>query len=284
MIDQAIHHITSTAGVPSFSTYEERLHPYIQSVFEDIKSAKEIEVEGKNLIFQIGSDSNQPTIALAAHLDKINHYGNEYPEKLPVEVTEEHVEGAMDDCAGLGMMLALAEQAEHHDWPNLMFFFSEMEESKGLKEHPELLRNNGVGYKHGMGARRIAQHCTTARLVPKEVITLDTTPLFEGDPGIALYSRHWELNDLDPSEKLIEATDKTVARFIGIDAQIRVDNNTNDYLHYGEVFNRNNPKPVVSIALEPSIFPYHQKGERVFIDDIRRCLKILKTYLNSYPS
>jgi len=284
MIDQAIHHITSTAEVPSFSTYEERLHPYIRSAFRGIESANEIEVEGKNLIFQIGDISNKPTIAFASHLDKINHYGHEYPDKLPVEVTEEHIEGAMDDCAGLGMMLTLAEQAKYHDWPNLLFFFSEMEESKGLKEQPELLRNNGEGYKHGMGARRIAQHCTTAGLIPKEVITLDTTPLFEGKSGIALYSKHWELNELDPTEKLIEATDRAVARFIGIDAQIKVDNNTNDYLHYGEVFNKEAADPVVSVALEPSIYPYHQKGEQVYIDDIRRCLSILETYLKTYPS
>ena len=284
MIESAIHHITETAKIPSFSTYEERLHPYIRSVFENIPGAEEIDVEGNSLIFQIGSDPEQPTIALAAHLDKINHYGKNYPNELPVEVTETHIEGAMDDCAGLGLMLACAEATAEREWPNMLFFFSEMEESKGLKEHPELLRNNGKGYDYGMGATRIAQRCLKTDMLPDEVITLDTTPLFKGKQGVALYANHWELNDLDPTDSLIEATDNTVDRFLGIDSDITVDNNTNDYLHYGKEFNANSSIPVVSVALEPAIYPYHQKGERVFIEDIQRCLQILSSYLGNYSS
>lgn len=283
MIDRAIHHITKTAEIPSFSSYEERLHPYIRSVFKDISEAKEQEVKGNNLIFRIGNHQDKPTIALAAHLDKINHYGKDYPDTLPVEVTDEYIEGAMDDCAGLGMMLTIVEKINPENAPDLLFFFSEMEESKGLKEHPELLRNNGEGYEHGMGARRIAKQCMTENWVPQQVITLDTTPLFKGKSGIALYSKHWELNDLTPSEALIEATEKTVAQFIVANPKLKLDNNTNDYLHYGEVFNQQADDPVVSVALEPSIYPYHQRGERVFINDIQRALEMLKTYiLNSY--
>lgn len=281
MIDRAIHHITNTAEVPSFSSYEERLHPYIRSVFDDIPDAREKEVASNNLIFRIGNRDEQPAVALAAHLDKINHYGREYPDTLPVKTTDDYIEGAMDDCAGLGMMLTIAEKLDPDNSPDLLFFFSEMEESKGLKEHPELLRNNGEGYKHGMGARRIAQLCIAENLVPGQVITLDTTPLFEGDSGIALYSKHWELNELQPSESLIEATEKTVAQFIAANPKLKLDNNTNDYLHYGEVFNEQVSDPVVSVALEPSIYPYHQKGERVFIDDIERALEILTTYLSN---
>lgn len=284
MIDRAIHHITKTAEVPSFSSYEERLHPYVRSVFEAIDGINEIDVEGNSLIFQIGDDPDKPTIALAAHLDKINHYGTDYPESLPVDVNDEYIEGAMDDCAGLGMMLAMAEEANQDNHPNLLFFLSEMEESKGLKEHPELLKNNGEGYTHGMGARRISERCIALDIIPDEVITLDTTPLFKGKKGIALYSKHWELNSLKPSDKLIEQTDKTVARFICIDSKVKVDNNTNDYLHYGQVFNKDQDKTVVSVALEPSIYPYHQKGERVFVDDIERCLNILSTYISNFSA
>lgn len=280
MIDDVIRHIKETAQVPSFSSYEERLHPYIRSIFDAIPEAEEIDVEGNNLIFRIGDRADHPTIALAAHLDKINHYGEDFPNQLPVEITEEQIEGAMDDCAGLGMMLTLAEKTAGDEWPNLLFFFSEMEEKKGLKEHPELLKNNGEGYTNGMGARRIAKYCLKADLLPKEVITLDTTPLFEGSRGLALYSKPWELNDLDPSAELIEQTEKTVARFIAVDPEIKIDNNTNDYLHYSEVFNMKGENPVVSVALEPAIYPYHQKGERVFVDDIRRALEILADYLS----
>ncbi|WP_138429638.1 succinyl-diaminopimelate desuccinylase [Fodinibius saliphilus] len=282
MIERAIKHITGTAQVPSFSSYEERLHPYINAVVNELPQVNKIEVHGNNLLYKVGDQQDRPTIALAAHLDKINHYGDEYPQQLPVKVTDDYIEGAMDDCAGLGMLLTIAEMKSDHDWPNLLLFFSEMEESKGLKEHPELLKNNGSGYTHGMGAKRIATHCVEHDWVPDEVITLDTTPLFKGEPGIALYSKHWEYNDLEPSESLIEATEKTVGRFIRIDARIKIDNNTNDYLHYGEVFNNKADKAVVSVALEPAIYPYHQKGERVFIRDIERTLNIVSEYLNNY--
>lgn len=283
MIKRAIHHIAETAKIPSFSSYEERLHPYIRSIFESIPQAKEIEVDGNSLIFRIGDEPDQPTIAIAAHLDKINHYGKDYPEQLPVEVANEYIEGAMDDCAGLGMMLTIAEE-KPQNWPNLLFFFSEMEESKGLKEHPELLKNTGQGYSHGMGAKRISERCLVLGIIPDEVITLDTTPLFKGKNGIALYARHWELNSLKPTKELITETKRAVKRFQNIDSKIKVDNNTNDYLHYGELFNKNRSEAVVSVALEPAIYPYHQKGERVFTEDIERCLNIISAYLSNFPS
>jgi len=284
MIDVAIRHITKTAEVPSFSTYEERLHPYIRSIFSDISVAKEIEVTGNSLVFQVGNDPRQPVVALAAHLDKINHYGSDFPEKLPVEVTSNQIKGAMDDCAGLGMLLTLAEQASKKEWPNLLFFFSEMEESKGLKEHPELLKNGGAGYTHGMGAKRIAKRCLDLELMPEIIITLDTTPLFKGDQGIALYSKHWELNDLNPDETLVRKTKNIVTQLKDISADIILDNNTNDYLHYGEVFNKNSSQPVVSVALEPAIYPYHQKGEKVFITDIQQSLQIVSEFLSRRAS
>lgn len=280
MIEQAIKHIQKTAKVPSFSTYEERLHPYVRSVFDDIAAAEEHDAPGNNLIFSLGSDPDQTTTALAAHLDKINHYGEDYPNELPVSVSDGQIEGAMDDCAGLGMMLSVAEAWKPNNGPNLLFLFSEMEESKGLKEHPELLRNNGEGYQHGQGARAIAEFCTDNNIMPEEVITLDTTPLFKGEQGIALYSKHWELNNLEPSPELIQETEKTVGRFITADPKIKITNNTNDYLQYGEVFNQLSDEPVVSVALEPAIYPYHQKGEKVFVDDIERALDILASFIS----
>jgi len=285
MIDKAINHIAEVARIPSFSSYEERLHPYIRKVFKQISRAEELEVEGNNLLFRVGNKSDNPTIALAAHLDKINHYGEEYPDALPVTIDDEQIEGAMDDSAGVGLLLAMAARAAKVKGLNFLFFFSEMEESKGLKEHPELLRDHGKGYRHGMGARRIARHCLSLGEIPAEVITLDTTPLFKGEPGIALYSKHWEYNDLNPSDDLVKVTEEAVDRFVSVDAHIRLDNNTNDYLQYGLVFNqeRGGSEPVVSVALEPAIYPYHQKGERVFISDLQRTLDILEGYTENYP-
>ncbi len=279
MLDRAITHITEIAQIPSFSSYEERLHPYIRQVFGEIQ-AHEIDVKGNNLIYKVGDSPDLPTVALTAHLDKINHYGSDYPDPLPVDIIDDQIKGAMDDSAGLGMVITLAEMAKSREWPNMLFFFSEMEEKKGLKEHPELLKNNGKEFTNGMGARRIAQQCIELHIVPDQVITLDTTPLFKGEKGVALYANHWELNNLDPTEMLIEKTEQAVNQFLAIDSDIKVDNNTNDYLHYGEEFNQRDNHTTVSVALEPSIYPYHQKGERVFIDDIRRCLAILESYLN----
>jgi len=265
MIQRAIHHIRETAKVPSFSSYEERLHPYIRSVFKTVPVAQELDVDGNNLIFRLNNDSGKPTLVFAAHLDKINHFGRFFSDLLPVDNTDEFIEGAMDDSAGLGILLTIAELSSGNNWPNLLFFFSEMEESKGLKEHPELLKNKGEGYEHGMGATRISKYCLEHDIIPDEIITIDTTPLFKGQPGLALYSKHWELNALTPAEDLIRKTKETVNRFKSIDSGIKNDNNTNDYLKYGEEFNRQSNKAVVSVALEPAIFPYHQKGERGYM-------------------
>jgi len=275
----AIQHIVETAKVPSFSSYEERLHPYIKNIFNAVAGAESIEVEGNNLVYRLEGTGDR-TIALTAHLDKINHYGVDAPDELPVHKTEAFIEGAMDDCAGLGIILAVAEAARYHSFPNLLFFFSEMEEKKGLKDHPELLKKRGEGYESGMGARRISRQCLENGIIPDEIITVDTTPLFKGKQGIALYSNHWELNDINPSPALKQQTENIKQRLKAIHPDIKFDNNTNDYLHYGEIFNQSGKYTVPSVALEPAIFPYHQKGERVFIDDIKRVLQILMTWLS----
>lgn len=278
LLTRVINHISEIAQVPSFSSYEERLHPYVNGVFSNISNADPISVPGNNIIYHIPG-SNEKTIALAAHFDKINHYGSNYPSKLPVKTTLEYIEGAMDNSVGMGVLLTVAELTEHMELPDLLFFFSEMEESKGLKEHPELLKNGGNGYNSGMGAKQIAKTCLEHNLVPDEIITVDTTPLFKGKPGIALYSKHWELNKLDPSEALMQQTSRIEKAFKSIYDGITLDNNTNDYLHYGEEFNTTGKFTVPSVALEPAIFPYHQKGERVFISDIKRVIRILESYL-----
>jgi hypothetical protein len=280
MVLNFLDHIKNVAKCPSFSSYEERLHPYIYSTFESI-TCDELTVKGNNLVFRIGNNPKKPTIGLAAHLDKINHYGKSYPDSLPVTITDHFFEGAMDNSVGIGLLLYFAEKADKESWPDLLFFFSEMEEGKGLKEHPELLKNHGEGFEHGMGARRIAQACIDKGWLADQVITLDTTLLFKGDPGIALYAKHWELNGLEATRALKLLTDKVIQKFLAIDPTIQLHNNTNDYLHYGYEFNTHTDKDIISIALEPAIYPYHQKGERVFIEDLMQLLKILKTYLNT---
>lgn len=279
-----VAHIKQVAKCPSFSSFEERLHNYIYDVFNGLTASEEISVTGNNLIFRIGNDSNKPTIALAAHIDKINHYGANYPAELPVSVADQYIEGAMDDSIGVGLLLSIAEASVNQDGPNLLFFLSEMEESKGLKEHPELLKNGGKGYEQGMGARRIARACLKTQNVPNLVITLDTTPLFKGKSGIALYSNHWELTELEATESLKSATASVIDTFLKIDENIQLHNNTNDYLHYGYEFNAEGPQDIVSIALEPAIYPYHQRGEKVLIADIHQAYEDVTQFLKIYSS
>ena len=93
-LERALKHIAEVARIPSFSSYEERLHPYIKSIFDAIPGVIRVNVTGNNLIFKIPGKGRQ-TIALAAHLDKIDHYGSEVPDKLPVTVNSEFIEGAI---------------------------------------------------------------------------------------------------------------------------------------------------------------------------------------------
>jgi hypothetical protein len=289
MIDQQLlKHIVDVAKIPSFSSYEDRLHPYIRSV-ASATAAEEFQVPGYNLVYRIGhdpadrQDPDRSAIAITAHIDKNNHYGENWTQPLQVAQLEDELEGAMDDSVGVGIALRLMEWASKYEqFPTLYFYFSEMEESLGLKKHPEWMRNGGSGLKHGMGARRIAQAMIESQAIPNQVITLDTTPLFKGDPGIALYDKHWEYNELEPSNDLVEATQQTVNQFKALYPDILISNNTNDYLQYGYEFNQQTAKPVVSIALEPSIYPYHQKGERVYYTDIQRTFELMVDYLSRY--
>src|SRR5699024_6210649 len=121
----------------------------------------------------------------------------EYPEILPVSTTNKHIKGAMDDSAGVGLCLAMAEKSINKDWPNLMFFFSEMEVKKELEEHPERLKNNGDGYVNGMGACRISEKCKKVGHIQDQRLTIDTNSVFKCKTGIALYSKHYELNELN---------------------------------------------------------------------------------------
>lgn len=133
-----------------------------------------------------------------------------------------------------------------------------------------------------MGTRRIVQTCLDQSLIPDEIITVDIpTPLFKGEPGIALYARYWEYNGLKPSAELVANTEAVIQRITSINPSVRIANNTSDYLHYGRKFNESGDHTVVSVALEPAIHPNHQKAERVFIDDIRQVLQIFIHYLES---
>ncbi len=271
--------IREIAVVPSFSSYEERIHDLVLTQMKQFPGVECLRVPDNNLVFTVPGDEKREPVALTAHLDKINHFGPSPPDKLPFSSDEERLTGQLDNAVGLALSMALAEAATVRSFPPLMLLFSEMEESFGLNNHPHLLKNNGEGLHHGIGAERISQFLIRENQLPAAVITLDTTPLFKGKPGVALYSGHWEFTGQEPSEKERERTAKVRDEFTSIDPNLLLSNNTNDYLHYGAELNRNRFEAIPSLALEPAIFPYHQKNESVFIQDIERVYRIMTRWL-----
>lgn len=271
--------IEHCAQIPSFSSYEERIHPYIKELLSPYPEMHIEHIPQNNLLITVPGNQHLQPIALSAHLDKIDHFGDQ-PTRLPTSVSETEITGQLDDTVGLGICLSLAIQSQHYDFPTLYLLLSEMEESFGLKRHPERLKNQGKGLSAGIGARHIAQHLIQTQRIPSLVITLDTTPLFKGASGIALYSKHWEKNDLSPTPELIAATEKVERFLLEQEPCLRLANNTNDYLTYGQCLNQS--KTVPCIALEPSIYPYHQKDERVFLKDIQHTETLTKALLLEY--
>lgn len=273
--------IGTAAKVPSFSSFEERLHPFITEIAASIETCKCETVHGRNLVLTVPG-KRPGCIALSAHLDKINHFGESYPSELPFEQTDTKLIGQLDNTAGIGIVMALLQMAPSQNWPTLMVLLSEMEESTGLKKHPNLLRNGGKGLNSGLGAERLSNWMLEKNIIPDAVITVDTTPLFKGDSGCALYSKHWEFTKTSPSEEEIQLTEKLVGQFKEIDPDLLQANNTNDYLTYGKVLNQNAQKAVPSVAIEPAIFPYHTLNEEVYIADIHRIMNTLQTFLNRW--
>ncbi len=273
--------IKDIAKVPSFSTYEERLHPYVLNVAERIKDCRIHHIPDNNIVLEIPGSRKGKPIALAAHLDKINHFGQNEPEELPFRMGTSFFEGVLDDAVGVAICLRLAQDAQFQDFPPLLILLSEMEESTGLKKHPELLKNGGEGYHHGMGAERIAEWLIAENKLPEFVITVDTTPIFRGENGVALYGRHWEFTNQKPSKEEELATEELCDAILEIDHEVLRSNNTNDYLHYGRILNNKTNEAIPSVALEPAISPYHQADERVYFSDIERTYSILKTLLES---
>jgi hypothetical protein len=271
--------IAQCAEIPSFTTYEEQLIPFIEQIASSVPGAELIRVAENNIVVNVPGNPAKPTIAITAHLDKINHFGKDWSEKLPVTVTEEKIIGQMDDSVGVGLCLSIMQQSSNSDFPPMLFLFSEMEEGNGLKYHPEWLRGGGEGVHSGLGAERISEFLLQNNHLPDQIITIDTTPLFKGEPGLAIYTDHWEKNGLTPTPDLISVTEKVYQRFMEIDPGLLKYNNTNDYLAYGLKLNQDPAHPRTSIALEPAIFPYHQPGEEVFLIDIIRLEKCLVGFL-----
>ena len=191
--------IVDVAKVPSFSTYEERLHPYVLEYLGDIKGVNIVEIKDNNLLVIIGGENPGKPVAITSHLDKINHFGEQFPAELGVNVTDTEILGQMDNAVGVGVCLQLAKMAEIHDFPPLYLLFSEMEESTGLRHHPHLLKNHGKDVGPQIGANRLSEYLKAHLPLPAAFITVDTTPVFKGDSGVALYTEYWEKTGNEPN-------------------------------------------------------------------------------------
>ncbi|MCX7835645.1 MAG: hypothetical protein N2450_06195 [bacterium] len=270
--------VIKVAEIPSFSSFEERLHPLIFRANKQIQASIKI-IHTRNLLLTIPATAKGRPIALTAHLDKINHFGKDIKRKLKVQLSEQKLCGLLDDAVGVGILLYIGSIAHSFPHPPLYLLFSEMEESTGLKKTPHLLRNHGKRLKHGIGAQKLSAYLIKNQLFPQLFITIDTTPLFRGKPGIALYSRHWELNSIVPSKTLIRKTVQLENQIRKLYPSIQLYNNTNDYLEYGKQFA---PFSIPSIALEPAIYPYHCANEEVYLNDIQDITDLLIRLINHY--
>lgn len=265
--------IRRCAEVPSFSSFEERLHPVVLDFVRGLPGVRSEVVPGNNLA--LWTEGETPVV-LTAHLDKINHVGRDSTEKLPFEQTATELIGQLDDTVGVGLCLRLLERLHQNRKLSLFVLLSEMEEGWGLKYHPQLLRNGGQGLHHGIGAERLSRWLIGRGVVPKIMITLDPTPLFKGESGIAVYSQHWERNGVQPTPELISRTESAVSALEKINPAILRRNNANDYLVYGREFS---PWNVPSLAIEPAIFPCHAMPERVFIRDVEAAEELVYRFL-----
>ncbi len=270
------------AKIPSFSTFEERIHDFVKGFFDTLNYVNLIEIKDNNLLVLIDGDNRLKPVAVTAHLDKINHYGVAFPDELFVEVVDGQIRGQMDDAAGIGLCLNLVQKAAHGQFPPLLILFSEMEESMGLRQHPHLLKNHGSHVGPQIGAKRLSEYIIANNLQPATFITLDTTPVFKGEPGVALYTEAWSKGDFKPSEAVLAKLEALKTFICTKDQHIRLANGTNDYQVYGTYFSNPAQGDIPSIAIEPAIYPYHQIGEGVFIDDMNRIADLLASLLLNF--
>ncbi len=271
--------LADLAVVPSFSSFEERMHPVVRRMLEPVPGLVWHEIPDNNLVAYIPGESGRGPVGLSAHLDKINHFGQSPPEVLPFQMDDTRVTGQLDNSVGLAICIAVAKLASTHNFPPLLLLFSEMEEQFGLKHHPHLLKNGGSGLYSGIGAGRISRYLIEKQLLPASVMTVDTTPLFKGKSGVALYSEHWHFTGVRPGKKEKQRTVRIRDELLTIDPGLLLSNNTNDYLHYGVELNRDNRHGIPSLAIEPAIHPYHEKNESVYLADIERAFRDLIRWL-----
>ncbi|MBN1515055.1 hypothetical protein JXA32_00645 [Candidatus Sumerlaeota bacterium] len=277
--DDLIGLICRLAAVPSFTTYEDRIHPLVREIAAMQPLAEMQRIPENNLLIRMPGRPELRPVALAAHLDKINHFCADREEPVYIGRDADRLTGVLDDSMGVGICLSLLLKAAPESWPPLYLLLSECEEGTGLREHPHLLRDGGEGWHHGIGAERLSQYLRAQDAAPALTITVDVTPKFQGKLGLAIYTNHWELNEVEPSEELVRRTEEVCEAFVKIEPRLTRHNNSNDYLVYGCEFNVDPARPSVSVALEAAVHPNHRADEQVHIGDILDLASMIERFL-----
>ncbi|MEZ4885387.1 MAG: hypothetical protein R3E32_11715 [Chitinophagales bacterium] len=275
--------IVTCAKVPSFSTFEERIHPLIEELCSDVAQVEISYVPANNMVIYVPGNRTAPPVAITAHIDKINHFAKGHTDSLPANVENGRIEGMMDDAAGVGMCLAMVRKSQEHNFPPLYILLSEVEEGTDIMERSDWLKNGGEGIYSGIGAMRISKYLIENNIFPAAIITLDTTPIFKGEPGIALYNKFWHMEKTYiPTQKLLDKTQRIESFFTEINPEILVSNANNDYRGYGKMFNLIEQTDTPSIAIEPAIYPYHKADEGVFVKDVEKIVEMLTQFLEEF--
>lgn len=273
--------IIECAKIPSFSSYEDRIHGFIYDLLSKENDVVISKIKDNNIVIEVPGNSSKKAVAITAHLDKINHFGEQYPAQLFAEEKDGKIIGQMDDAVGVATALYLGLNRKP-DYPPMLLLLSEMEESFGLKKHPHLLKNEGKHLGPQIGAKRIAAYLDKNNIVPSVFITIDTTPIFKGESGTAIYTNYWEKKSDNPPQELLAKINNIKQYFTSNFSNITQANGNNDYLEYAEYFASKNKGSVPSIALEPAIFPYHQARESVFVKDVERITEMIDSFLLNY--
>lgn len=279
--------IEEIAKIPSFTAREERLHPFIYEFCEGlrIEGLEIIPVPQNNLVIRIPGKKSGRVIALTAHLDKIDHFEAENKTQLEFNNNGEKITGLLDDAVGMGIILGLMQRYHQLEFFDIYLLLSECEEGFSLRKNRHKLNVHADTLTPQIGSERISQYLIQNAIAPDLIVTVDVTPKFAGRPGVAVYDSFWSGKIYKPSEELLMKTRSVTDYFRRRDVNILFSHNVNDYINYGLMLNAHyNPKgkEIVSIAIEPAVYPYHSHAESVYIADIIKIEELLPNLLIRY--
>lgn len=244
--------IREVASIPSYTNHEELLHPYIENFLDEFVPNHTITKVGNGLVIEVpGSLADEP-IALAAHLDKINH------DKIPMfsdfslcyAENDDTIIGHLDDSVGVGMCLYLAAWAQENVTPPLLLLLSDREEI-GCLGAADI-----VDYLY----KRFDNH--DKFLYPKWIINIDLSERVPEEIGVGIYS--------DDNNEIADIVN---TYFDVFDAE-----GLNDYTIYEKFLWKTGSTSVVSI--NPRCENLHSVKETVKKTDIEKVSNIVKFLLD----